>query len=76
MADKGVFVLLFMSQGIENVKVSMDMLDEQIPGPCADQPTITGSSVIQVKASVRNPQSTHTQWSAIIVAYYRGLCLP
>lgn len=55
MADKGIFVLLFMSQGLKDVKVSMDMLGTRIPGPCADQSAITVSSVIQVsiKAKIR-----------------------
>ncbi|GAN01173.1 hypothetical protein MAM1_0005c00604 [Mucor ambiguus] len=60
MADKGIFVLLFMSQGIDHVKVSMDMLDKWIPGPCADQPAITASSVIQLLTTVAStcPDST------------------
>lgn len=49
MADKGIFVLLFMSQGIDDhVKVSMDMLDKRIPGPCAALPAIPVSNIIQV----------------------------
>ncbi|KAK4510868.1 Aldo_ket_red domain-containing protein [Mucor velutinosus] len=60
MADKGIFVLLFMSQGIDHVRVSMDMLDKQIPGPCAGQPAITSSSAIQLLTTVASvcPDST------------------
>ncbi|CAO0792451.1 unnamed protein product [Mucor circinelloides] len=60
MADKGIFVLLFMSQGLKDVKVSMDMLGTRIPGPCADQSAITVSSVIQLLTTVASacPDST------------------
>ncbi|OAD08270.1 hypothetical protein MUCCIDRAFT_105228 [Mucor lusitanicus CBS 277.49] len=61
MADKGIFVLLFMSQGIDDhVKVSMDMLDKRIPGPCAALPAIPVSNIIQLLTTVASacPDST------------------